>query len=41
MMVDYEKRFEKQRLELERKHLRDSLERVKRKAIVQTEKEKK
>lgn len=41
MMVDYEKRFEKQRLELERKHLRDSLERVKRKAIGQTEKEKK
>lgn len=27
--ADYERRFEKQRLELERKHLRDSLERVK------------
>ena len=27
--VDYERRFEQQRLELERKHLRDSLERVK------------
>ena len=32
MMADYERRFEKQRLELERKHLRDSLERVKQKA---------
>jgi len=29
MMVDYERRFEKQRLELERQHLRDSLQRVK------------
>lgn len=28
--VDYERRFEQQRLELERKHLRDSLERAKR-----------
>jgi len=27
--VDYEQRFEKQRKELEQKHLRDSLERVK------------
>jgi hypothetical protein len=28
-MADYEKRFEKQRLELERRHKRDSVERVK------------
>jgi hypothetical protein len=28
MMVDYERRFEEQRLELERQHLRDSLQRV-------------
>ena len=37
-VLDYERCFEQQRLELERMHLRDSLERVKNKAPRQTEK---